>query len=491
MNKTLKLAAVVSFASLALLACSDDKKPNEVDPTESSAVSSSSVDPSSSSEDGSSSSVASSSSVDGSSSSVASSSSVVTVSCAGAVLAGTIGHNVTLCADTTYELNGYVMVDSNATLTIQAGTMIKSEGKSALFIMPGSKINAVGTAAKPIVFTSKKATPVAGDWAGVVVFGKASVSTTDHTQAFEADASMSYGGTGHDDDSSGVMKYVRIEYAGWMVATDKELNGLTLGGVGSKTDLSYIQVHAGSDDAIEFFGGYVDLDHSVVTAYEDDGWDIDCGWQGKITFGINVQGAKSDRGIEAGSVAIDQNQITEGMFENITMVKNAKNQAIHIKDNVALVMKKSVLVGGNDSAAAQTAELVRLEGDVSIDQVNAATQSTYFEDTFYVVGYAGAYEKDGSGKVIKYYKDANGTSQVCPGGSLPAGAPAGASCAGKVIRDTALETDLTAGLTAGTDLLNADMTATGAAATAGAGAVTASNLWHTGWTLANTISAGF
>jgi len=391
-----------------------------------------------------------------------------------------------------YQLSGYVIVGDGKLITIEPGTLIASEGKSALIVMPGGKIYAVGTADKPIVFTSRKATPAAGDWAGVVIFGKAPVSTTDRTQSFEADANLRYGGN-VADDSSGILKYVRIEYAGWEVATDKELNALTLGGVGSKTVVDYIQAHEGSDDAIEFFGGTVNVSHSVATAYHDDGWDIDEGWQGKIEFGINIQGPNSDRGIEAGSKAVDQNLITKGEFVNVTMINNQTNQAIHIKDNVALIMKKSVLIGAMDSANAKSKELVRLEGDVSIDQVNQAEPKTYFENTFYdrfnIVAYAGAYEKDESGKVIKYYKDASGTSQVCPNGNLPVDAPAGASCSPKIIRDSALEADLASGLTQVSDMLNSDLTPKASqVSSAGAGAIVGNNLWYASWVKEGTVA---
>lgn len=481
MNKNKHWKLVMGLALTSFIACSDDKGSNSDDEEKSSVTPSSSI--------------AGQSSVKASSSSTEkSSSSVVSTSCAPAKLSGTFQEDVNLCATTTYELDGYVMIEDGALITIEPGTKIASAGKSALIVMPGGKIIAEGTAEKPIVFTSKNATPAVGDWAGVVLFGKAPVSTTDQTQGFEADPSMVYGGN-QDSDSSGVLKYVRVEYAGWTVATDKELNGITFGGVGNKTKATYIQVHAGSDDAIEFFGGTVNIDHSVVTDYEDDGWDIDCGWQGKITFGINIQGENADRAIEAGSVAIDQNHITEGTFENITVVKNGKNQAIHVKDNVALVVKKSVFVGGKYTQDGVTAELIRLEGDVSIDQVNQATPLTYFEDSFYEgftnSTYAGAYEVDGNGQLIKYYKDAAGTKQVCPSGSLPASAPAGAKCEPKVVRDDVLEGDLAIGLTETTGLLNADLsTKASAAKTAGAGAVIGSNLWYQGWTKSGTLAIG-
>ncbi|GEM_PF-304025 len=439
MNKNLKWTLAIGLAAFGLVSCGDNSTDNNDEQSSSSvAVSSSSeVDPSSSSSEVD---PSSSSSVDPSSSS-----SVVTSDCAGAILKGSYTSDIHLCADTTYELSGYVMIEDGASIKIDAGTKIASVGQSALIIMPDSKINAVGTAEKPIVFTSRNANAKAGDWAGVVIFGNAPVSTTDHTQAFEADASMIYGGP-DAADSSGIMKYVRIEYGGWLVATDKELNGLTLGGVGSKTSLSYIQVHAGSDDAIEFFGGSASIDHSVVTDYQDDGWDIDEGWQGKVTYGINVQGKASDRAIEAGSKAVDQNQITEGEFEYITIVKNSVNQAFHIKDNVQLVVKKAIVVGGSDSATAMSKEVVKVEGTVSLDRANAG--DTYFENVYYE----------------RFTTVANAGTNA------------------------ALATNLAAMMTAQSGLLNADLTVKASAASA-AGAIMGTTLWYTGWTKASTVVA--
>lgn len=447
MNKNLKWTLALGMITASLMACGDDKgtDPEEVSSSSTTGSSSSVIASSSSSVDGSSSSeevASSSSSVVGSSSSVVGSSSSVVSACAEKILEGSYTKNITLCATTTYELSGYVLIEDGAKITIEAGTTIKSVGQSALIVMPGGKIDAVGTAAKPIVFTSRNTNAKAGDWAGVVIFGKAPVSTTDKTQAFEADATKIFGGT-NDADSSGVMKYVRIEFGGWLVATDKELNGLTLGGVGSKTVLSHIHVHAGSDDAIEFFGGSASIDHSVVTDYQDDGWDIDEGWQGKVSYGINIQGSASDRAIEAGSKAVDQNRITQGEFEYITIVKNSVNQAFHIKDNVQLVVKKAIVVGGVDSTTAMSKELVKVEGTVSGERANAA--DTYFEDVFY-----------------ERFTKVNGSAA----GLTP--------------------TDFADGMTETAGLLNADLTVKATAANA-AGAIMGSDRWYEGWTKTGTV----
>ena len=322
-----------------------------------------------------------SSATDSTSSSVVATSSSSTGSTSN-ILSGHIASDMTLDASIVYEISGYAYIDSGATLNIPAGTMIKSEGQSALFVMPGAKINAVGTASNPIVFTSKSATPATGDWAGVLIFGQAPVSTATKTQAFEAQSAEneSFGGT-NEADSSGVFKYVRIEYAGFVVGPDKELNGLTLGGVGSKTDIQYVQVHKGKDDAFEWFGGNVNTKYLIATAQQDDGFDIDEGYQGTSQYMIQIQDENSDRGIEAGSKAADPARITNASWSNVTIVANKKNQAIHIKDNVALAIDKIVVQ--SDSAA----NIVKIEGTTSIAKVTDST--TKFTNAFWAGTTAG------------------------------------------------------------------------------------------------------
>ena len=176
---------------------------------------------------------------------------------------GSITTNTTLTSDKTYILKGIVRVESGATLTIQAGTKIYGENSSqgSLVVKPGGKIMAEGTATNPIVFTSEftKAgatrTPTYGDWGGIIILGKAPINVPGGTAAIEGPGD-SYGGNDAADDS-GVMKYVRIEYPGIAYSLNNEINGLTLGGVGNKTKLEYIQVSYSGDDSYEFFGGTV------------------------------------------------------------------------------------------------------------------------------------------------------------------------------------------------------------------------------------------
>lgn len=199
---------------------------------------------------------------------------------------------------------------NNATVTIEAGAKITgSDAPGMLVITRGSKIMAEGTATDPIVFTSSRlaGSRAAGDWGGIILNGNAPINDGDDGDNAQAGGSAEgegntgkYGGT-VADDNSGVMKYVRIEFAGKLFTADNELNGLALQGVGSGTTLSYIQIHNSADDGIEFFGGAANVDHLVVTGAQDDSVDWTSGWIGKAQFVVVQQysNTSTDLGIEA------------------------------------------------------------------------------------------------------------------------------------------------------------------------------------------------
>ena len=219
--------------------------------------------------------------------------------------AGDITGDITWKGQNTYVLDGYVFLISG-TLTIEAGATIKGENGSALTITKDAKLNAVGTAEKPIVFTSSKATPTPGDWGGVVLLGKAPINVVGGTNKIEGFPDsygdrIVYGATtpnpAHD---CGRLEYARVEYAGFLLSPDNELNGLTLGGCGSATKIDYVQVHLGQDDGVEVFGGTVDLSHLVITQADDDALDWDRGWTGKAQFiVIQQKSGRGDKAIEA------------------------------------------------------------------------------------------------------------------------------------------------------------------------------------------------
>jgi hypothetical protein len=219
--------------------------------------------------------------------------------------------------DTTLEAkNVYIIprlkqlfVEPGATLTIEPGTVIKGEQGSVLVITRGAKIMAAGTKDKPIVLTTAQpdGQKTRGFWGGLLVLGSAPTNVNanstppDVEATFEAFTSAipegKFGGT-NAHDNSGVMKYMRIEFAGFNFVADREFNNLTLCGVGDGTTIDYIQVHGGSDDGVEFFGGTVNVKHIVSSQNGDDGFDTDNGWEGKAQFVI-IQNITPDGAREA------------------------------------------------------------------------------------------------------------------------------------------------------------------------------------------------
>ena len=219
------------------------------------------------------------------------------------VLVGTLTENKTLTSDKEWTLRGYVYVPEGITLTIEPGTVIKSDiaEKGALCIEMGGKIMAEGTASQPIVFTSGQSSPQPGDWGGILILGKAVINQG--TATIEGGVGRQYGGN-DDNDNSGVFKYVRIEYAGVAAFPNSEINGLTLAGVGRGTTIEYVQTYYANDDAFEFFGGTVNPKYLVAVGTADDDYDFDFGYTGTVQYAISkrdpqfVDGADAGNGIE-------------------------------------------------------------------------------------------------------------------------------------------------------------------------------------------------
>ena len=204
------------------------------------------------------------------------------------IITGTINTTTTLTSDREWILKGYVYVTDGATLKIQPGTVIKSDisEKGALCIERGAKIDAQGTEVKPIVFTSGKPNgeKSPGDWGGIVILGKAKTNRTTEP-VIEGGIGRPYGGD-NDLDNSGVLKYVRIEYAGIAAMPNSEINALTLAGVGSGTIIENVQTIYANDDAFEFFGGTVSPKNLYAYATADDDFDFDFGYTGTVTNGV-------------------------------------------------------------------------------------------------------------------------------------------------------------------------------------------------------------
>lgn len=201
-------------------------------------------------------------------------------------LAGTYTSNLTLDASNNYIIAGSVIMTSGTTLTIPAGMTLKADASGSdvyIAIAQGAKIVANGTATAPIVFTSGASNPQAGDWGGLIILGKApSNAVTGTATATSEIGGLPYGGNIPNDDS-GSLRYVRIEYSGASADAASENNGLSLYGVGSGTSIQYLQIVAGKDDGIEFFGGTVNASFLSVINAEDDSIDWTEGFSGTLT----------------------------------------------------------------------------------------------------------------------------------------------------------------------------------------------------------------
>ena len=236
-------------------------------------------------------------------------------------VSGMISESTTWTNDNIYVLNQKVVVPSGVVLTIQAGTIIKgTEGTgslaSALIVAQGGKLNAVGTATEPIIFTSINDNIEIGQtagtnlnetnsglWGGLIVLGYAPSSFSGDVDVVQIEgipADDTFGLYGGDNatDNSGVYKYISIRHGGALIGEGNEINGLTLGGVGSGTVIENIEVVANVDDGIEFFGGTVNASNLLVWAQGDDALDIDQGYSGIIDNAIIILGANSDHAFE-------------------------------------------------------------------------------------------------------------------------------------------------------------------------------------------------
>ena len=243
-------------------------------------------------------------------------------------------------AGNTYYLKSQIYVKNNATLTIDAGVVIRADHTATgagLFVTKGAKIIAIGTATSPIVFTSDNAagSRTKGDWGGVILLGKAAYNINNGINNIEGiaastDTEFGGGSTPNDADSSGTLKYVRIEFGGYVYGPNQEINGLTFGAVGSGTTIDYVQVSHANDDSFEWFGGAVNCKHLVAFRGLDDDFDTDNGFSGKVQFCLGVRdpniadnpAVSTSEGFESDNNASGDSStpFTSAIFSNCTMV---------------------------------------------------------------------------------------------------------------------------------------------------------------------------
>ncbi|PHI20839.1 hypothetical protein CEQ90_05605 [Lewinellaceae bacterium SD302] len=283
--------------------------------------------------------------------------------------------------DNVYQLDGFVYLEAGGVLNIEAGTRIEglpendNDEVGTLIITNGAQIFAEGTAAEPIVFSGSQIDDVndpvdifRGSWGGVIVLGDANVGDENsmgfaNIEGIEAEARTQFGGD-NDEDNSGVLRYVSIRFGGFPLSPNNEINGLTLGGVGSGTTIEHIEIFANDDDGVEFFGGTVDLKYGVVAYCGDDSYDTDMAWSGRGQFWFSLQdpeqtgGSSPNGGEHDGSE--DPNDATGGPVQtvfNATYIgrgENAQiagdNNALTIKDNAAISYNNSIFTEFDDFA---------------------------------------------------------------------------------------------------------------------------------------------
>ena len=302
-------------------------------------------------------------------------------------LTGTITQDLLLTSNNLYELVGRVTIggdnSESAILTVQAGTTIfGGTDVDFLVISRGSQIIANGTRTAPITLTSQSdlegSTDIAttrGEWGGLVINGNAPINdcpqgatggTAECTKEGEANSGL-FGGAS-PEDSSGVLNYVVVKFAGSNVDPENQLNGIAFQGVGSGTEVDFVQVHNNLDDGIEFFGGTVSAKHVVLTGNADDSLDWTDGWQGNIQFLVIDQADDAgDNGIEAdnreGDEAAEPRSLPK--IANMTITGNPGERAVRLRRGTGLELYNSVV---QDSA-----DCLRIQGD-SLNQLGTGIQ---------------------------------------------------------------------------------------------------------------------
>jgi hypothetical protein len=270
----------------------------------------------------------------------------------------------TLFADTTYTLQGYIKVTNGAVLTIEPGTRIVGDAEtpgSSLWILRGSRIEANGTAAAPIVFTSEKAagSRAPGDWGGLIIVGNGIINRnpgggTILTEGGAAGEAENYAGGTNNADNSGTLRYVRIEFAGYDIsgAGGQELNGLSMYAVGSGTRLEYVEVMAGLDDSFEWWGGAVDGRYLVSYESGDDHFDWSEGYRGRNQFLLAYQSTRLTPATGTGQQSADPRGIeadgcdpTPGSFCTLTETGASEPFSAPVFANFAVIGPGTAVAG--------------------------------------------------------------------------------------------------------------------------------------------------
>lgn len=300
------------------------------------------------------------------------------------IIAGTIDKDTRLTKRNTYQLVGVVYVTNNATLTIEPGTVIRGDDKTCgtLVITNGAKIMAEGLETDPIVFTSNKeiAERKPGDWGGIIILGKAPINTIGgiHILPFDLEPMLNHYGGQDAEDNSGILKYVRVEYAGRKLSSLKELNGISLAGVGRKTVLSNIQVTYSNDDSFECYGGDLNMNNLISYRTTDDDFDFTQGAQINISNSIAIRHPFSSD--ISGSRCFEVDSYDKigntDMTKKLTKINAANITLVNLEENNQGLVRESVYVRENtffnlsNSIVSGFTPFVLLEGNIGNGDVN-------------------------------------------------------------------------------------------------------------------------
>ncbi|MEG1685085.1 MAG: hypothetical protein RR319_03960 [Bacteroides sp.] len=278
-------------------------------------------------------------------------------------LKGELTADRTLKSGNTYSLTGGYHVKSGAKLTIEKGVTIIAKDDDIvdyILIEQGAKIDAQGTSDSPIVMTSEK--KEAGAWGGIHICGKAPINVTGASSKSEIGDAL-YGGSAANDNS-GILRYIRIEYAGYAFSEEKEANGFTFYGVGNGTTIEYLQAYKGSDDGYEWFGGTVNVKHLVSTGSSDDSFDWTEGWSGKAQFLVAYQGTNDydcDCLIEADNNGKDfaASPCSFPILANLTLIGNSStknNRGIRLRAGTKVKIYNALVKGKANCLTTETIE---------------------------------------------------------------------------------------------------------------------------------------
>lgn len=281
----------------------------------------------------------------------------------GQTLVGNVTSDAYLLKDGTYKLSGGLHVKSGATLHIAEGVTIEAIDDAVvdyILVEQGGKIDAQGTASKPIVMTSELKKP--GAWGGIHICGRA------HTNAgagvLSEIGNAPYGGS-DDADNSGTLRYIRLEYTGFAFDEEHEANGVSFYGVGNGTTVEYLQAYKGSDDGFEFFGGSVDVKHMVSTSCSDDSFDWTEGWNGRGQFLVAYQEASSSLGYDCDCLMECDNNgnnaaatpVAHPVLSNVTLVGNGSDtQGVRLRAGTQVELYNAIVTGKGKCITTETSE---------------------------------------------------------------------------------------------------------------------------------------